>query len=199
METDDKKREFILSYLETQPNQVNLKVVRQLIEFSKNNNYAAPDILYELMLMDQTHEKILTATFDLDFVDGVKLFNNKADRWLTDRGQKYLQSLKLQESQSIHSNLDPGNAGDTNTAYDGYLTQLIACKDKMQTEADKVTLQEFTIDLRHLLTDSKKLEEGALNKFQPFIERNWRDLSTPMTPILVELSRRFLFAMAYDA
>ncbi|MCH4165965.1 MAG: hypothetical protein LKF37_14435, partial [Lentilactobacillus diolivorans] len=81
----------------------------------------------------------------------------------------------------------------------GYLTQLIACKDKMQTEADKVTLQEFTIDLRHLLTDSKKLEEGALNKFQPFIERNWRDLSTPMTPILVELSRRFLFAMAYDA
>lgn len=57
METDDKKREFILSYLETQPNQVNLKVVRQLIEFSKNNNYAAPDILYELMLMDQTHEK----------------------------------------------------------------------------------------------------------------------------------------------
>ncbi|MCV3740591.1 hypothetical protein OF387_05040 [Lentilactobacillus hilgardii] len=199
METDDKKREFILSYLETQPNQVNLKVVRQLIEFSKNNNYAAPDILYELMLMDQTHEKILTATFDLDFVDGVKLFNNKADRWLTDRGQKYLQSLKLQENQSIHSNLDPGNAGDTNTAYDGYLTQLIACKDKMQTEADKVTLQEFTIDLRHLLTDSKKLEEGALNKFQPFIERNWRDLSTPMTPILVELSRRFLFAMAYDA
>jgi hypothetical protein len=66
-------------------------------------------------------------------------------------------------------------------------------------ETDKVTLQEFTIDLRHLLTDNKKLEEGALNKFEPFMERNYRDLSTPMTPILVELARRFLFKMTYDA
>lgn len=103
------------------------------------------------------------------------------------------------ESHAIHAKFNTENVNDANTAYDGYLSQLIACKDKMQTEADKVTLQEFTIDLRHLLTDSKKLEEGALNKFQPFIERNWRELATPMTPILVELSRRFLFTMTYDA
>ncbi len=199
METDDKKREFILSYLETQVNQVNLKVVRQLIEFSKNNNYKAPDILSELTLMDQNHEKILTVTFDLDYVDGVKLFNNKADHWLTKHGQRYLQQLKLAETQALHVSLDTGNTASDDTTYDGYLTQLISCRDKMQTEADKVTLQEFTIDLRHLLTDSKKLEEGALNKFQPFIERNWRILSTPMTPILVELSRRFLFVTTYNA
>lgn len=199
MQTDDKKREFILSYLETQLNQVNLKVVRQLIEFGKNNNYSAPDILSELVSMDQKHEKILTATFELDYVDGVKLFSNNASHWLTPDGRNYLRQLKLQESHAIHSNFIPGDAGSTNTAYDGYLSQLIACKDKMQTEADKVTLQEFTIDLRHLLTDSKKLEEGALNKFQPFVERNWRDLATPMNPILVELSRRFLFTMASEA
>lgn len=198
MQTDDKKREFILSYLETQFNQVNLKVVRQLIEFGKNNNYSAPDILSELVSMDQKHEKILTATFELDYVDGVKLFSNKASHWLTSDGRNYLRKLKLQESHAIHSNFNAGDAGNTNTAYDGYLSQLIACKGKMQTEADKVTLQEFTIDLRHLLTDSKKLEEGALNKFQPFIERNWRDLATPMNPILVELSRRFLFTMASE-
>ncbi|GEP24647.1 hypothetical protein [Lentilactobacillus diolivorans] len=199
MKTDDKKREFILSYLETQLNQVNLKTVRQLIEFGKNNDYSAPDLLNELTIMDQKHERILTATFVLDFVDGVNLFNNKATSWLTAKGQKYLQSLKLKESQSIHSNFAPRKASGSETAYDGYLTQLIACKNKMQTEADKVTLQEFTIDLRHLLTDSKKLEEGALSKFQPFVERNYRDLSTPMTPILVELSRRFLFSRKYDA
>lgn len=199
MQTDNRKREFILSYLETQPHQINLKTVRQLIEFGKNNHFSAADILHELSLMDQKHEKILTATFELDYVDGVRLFNNKANHWLTEKGRQYLQELKLLESHAIHAKFNTENVNDANTAYDGYLSQLIACKDKMQTEADKVTLQEFTIDLRHLLTDSKKLEEGALNKFQPFIERNWRELATPMTPILVELSRRFLFTMTYDA
>lgn len=69
----------------------------------------------------------------------------------------------------------------------------------MQTESDQVTLQEFSLDLRHLLTDNKKLERGALNKFSPFVQRNWQELSTPMTPIFMELSRRFLFDKDYDA
>ena len=73
----DRKREFILSYLQTQPNQVNLKTIRQLIEFGKNNHYSAPEILNELLKMDQKHEAILTVTIDVDFVDGVNLFNNR--------------------------------------------------------------------------------------------------------------------------
>lgn len=199
LNSQNKKREFILSYLETQLNQVNLKTIRQLIEFGKSNDYSAPEILHELLKMDQKHEAILTVTLDVDFVDGVNLFNNNADRWLTPKGSKFLQALKVQESKSIHADLGQRTQHSSDTAYDGYLTQLIACKCKMQTETDKVTLQEFTIDLRHLLTDNKKLEEGALNKFEPFMERNYRDLSTPMTPILVELARRFLFKMTYDA
>lgn len=198
MSQNDKMREFILSYLETQPNQVSLQTVRKLIEYGKNNDYGAPDILTELLKMDDKHEGILAATFDVDFVDGVKLFNNKATRWLTPEGRKYLSDLKHGKNTQSDMKL----ADDDKKAaqkYDGYLQQLISAKGSMQTESDQVTLQEFSLDLRHLLTDNKKLERGALNKFNPFVERNWQELSTPMTPIFMELSRRFLFDKDYDA
>ena len=165
MSQTDKMREFILSYLETQPNQVNLATVRKLIGYGKNNDYSALNTLNELLVMDQKHEAILTAIFDVDFVD--ELSTNNKNR----AAQKY----------------------------DGYLAKLISAKATMQTEADQVTLQEFSLDLRHLLTDNKKLERGALNKFSPFVQRNWQELSTPMTPIFMELSRRFLFDKNYDA
>lgn len=198
MSQNDKMREFILSYLETQPNQVNLQTIRKLIEYGKNNDYGAPNILIELLKMDDKHEGILAATFDVDFVDGVKLFTNKATRWLTPEGLKYLSDLK--HGENAHSDIKLAD-DDKRTAqkYDGYLQQLISAKGNMQTESDQVTLQEFSLDLRHLLTDNKKLERGALNKFNPFVERNWQELSTPMTPIFMELSKRFLFDKDYDA
>ncbi|UOD77890.1 hypothetical protein MTO92_09525 [Lentilactobacillus kefiri] len=90
MEFEDRMREFILSFLETQPNQVNLKTVQKLIDYGKNNNYRAPRILNELAKLDQKHEQVLTATFDIDFVDGVKLFDNHATKWLTPKGEAYL-------------------------------------------------------------------------------------------------------------
>lgn len=199
MSQNDKMREFILSYLETQPNQVNLATVRKLIGYGTNNDYGAPDILKQLLAMDQNHEAILTATFDVDFVDGVKLFNNKATRWLTAKGTKYFQNLKHGSVGQSTIHLSANNEKHTTQKYDGYLSQLISAKNVMQTESDQVTLQEFSLDLRHLLTDNKKLERGALNKFSPFVQRNCQELSTPMTPIFMELSRRFLFDKDYDA
>ncbi|MCB5223199.1 hypothetical protein [Lactiplantibacillus pentosus] len=199
MSQTDKMREFILSYLETQPNQVNLATVRKLIGYGKNNDYSVPNILNELLVMDQKHEAILTAIFDVDFVDGVKLFNNQATRWLTPKGINYLQELKHGSASQPTIQLSTNNKNRAAQKYDGYLAQLISAKATMQTEADQVTLQEFSLDLRHLLTDNKKLECGALNKFSPFVQRNWQELSTPMTPIFMELSRRFLFDKNYDA
>lgn len=193
MNQNEKMREFILSCLETQPNQVNLQTIRKLIDYGKNNDYGATDILRELEKMDYKHEGILTATFDIDFVDGVKLFNNKADRWLTAKGVTYLQRLTHDEATGNGLKLPNDQDKITAKKYDGYLQQMICAKHEMQTEADQVTLQEFSLELRHLLTDNKELERGALSKFRPFIQRNWQELSTPMTPILIELSRRFLF------
>lgn len=198
MEFEDRMREFILSFLETQPNQVNLKTVQKLIDYGKNNNYRAPQILNELAKMDQKHEQVLTATFDIDFVDGVKLFDNHADNWLTDKGTAYLKELKHQQSNSDTVDFPKEEAQLETTQFDGYLTQLTAIRSTLKSQSEKVTLQEFALELRHLLTDTKKLDKGALNKFKPFVDRNWNELSTPMTPILVELSRRFLIENSYD-
>ncbi|UOD77891.1 hypothetical protein MTO92_09530 [Lentilactobacillus kefiri] len=84
------------------------------------------------------------------------------------------------------------------TQFDGYLSQLTSISGSLKSHSEKVTLQEFALELRHLLADTKKLDKGALNKFKPFVDRNWNQLSMPMTPILVELSRRFLIENSYD-
>ena len=73
MEFEDRMREFILSFLDTQPNHVDLKTVQKLIDYGKNNKYTAPMLLTQLNQMDDAHEKVLTVTFDVDFIDGVKL------------------------------------------------------------------------------------------------------------------------------
>lgn len=198
MEFEDRMREFILSFLETQPNQVNLKTVQKLIDYGKNNNYRAPRILNELAKLDQKHEQVLTATFDIDFVDGVKLFDNHATKWLTPKGEAYLQELKQQQSKNDAINFPHEEAVSEATQFDGYLSQLTSISGSLKSQSEKVTLQEFALELRHLLADTKKLDKGALNKFKPFVDRNWNQLSMPMTPILVELSRRFLIENSYD-
>ncbi|WP_283679294.1 hypothetical protein [Lentilactobacillus sp. Marseille-Q4993] len=195
MDESEKMREFILSYLDTQVNNVNLKTVRQLIDFGKNNQFSAPSILKELLVMDKKHEGILSATFEIDYVDGVNLFNNSASHWLTDTGKEYFQKLKERSTQSAENSFMESEPDSFENEYDGYLNQLLSAKTKMQSEKDKITLQEFTLELRHLLTDNKQLTQNSLEKFQPFINRNWKELSTPMMPILVELSKRFLFAI----
>lgn len=198
MEFEDRMREFILSFLETQPNHVNLKTVQTLIDYGKNNYYRAPKILNELAKMDQKHEQVLTTTFDVDFVDGVKLFDNHATKWLTEKGSAYLQELKHQQSTADKIDLPHEDAVSEATQFDGYLSQLTSVKNSLKSQSEKVTLQEFALELRHLLADTKKLDKGVLNKFKPFVDRNWNELSTPMTPILVELSRRFLIEKSYD-
>lgn len=198
MEFEDRMREFVLSFLETQSDQVNLKTVQTLIDYGKNNNYRAPKILNELAKMDQKHEEVLTATFDVDFVDGVKLFDNHASKWLTKKGSNYLQELKHEQSKNDTIDFPQEDALSDATQFDGYLAQLTSIRSSLKSQSDKVTLQEFALELRHLLADTKKLDKGALNKFKPFVDRNWNELSTPMTPILVELSRRFLIENSYD-
>lgn len=179
-------REFILSFLDTQPNHVDLKTVQKLIDYGKNNKYTAPMLLTQLNQMDDAHEKVLTVTFDVDFIDGVKLFNNHATKWLTDKGKAETIDFPKDDTQT------------ESTEFDGYLSQLMSVGKSMKSQSERLTLQEFALELRHLLTDTKKLDKGALNKFKPFVDRNWNELSTPMTPILVELSRRFLIENSYD-
>ena len=198
MEFEDKMREFILSFLETQPNQVNLKTVQKLIDYGKNNHYTAPKILNELYKMDQKHEQVLTATLDVDYVDGVKLFSNHAEKWLTPKGSAYLDQLKHLQNKADTMDFPGKTEIYENTDFDGYLSQLTSDSKTLKSQSERLTLQEFALELRHLLTDTKKLDKGALNKFKPFVDRNWTSLSTPMTPILVELSRRFLIENSYD-
>ncbi|MCT2899917.1 hypothetical protein FCF16_11310 [Lentilactobacillus buchneri] len=191
-------REFILSFLDTQPNHVDLKTVQKLIDYGKNNKYTAPMLLTQLNQMDDAHEKILTVTFDVDFIDGVKLFNNHATKWLTDKGKAYIQELKRAQSKAETIDFPKDDTQTESTEFDGYLSQLMSVGKSMKSQSERLTLQEFALELRHLLTDTKKLDKGALNKFKPFVDRNWNELSTPMTPILVELSRRFLIENSYD-
>ncbi|AFS00947.1 hypothetical protein LBUCD034_1958 [Lentilactobacillus buchneri subsp. silagei CD034] len=191
-------REFILSFLDTQPNHVDLKTVQKLIDYGKNNKYTAPMLLTQLNQMDDAHEKILTVTFDVDFIDGVKLFNNHATKWLTDKGKAYIQELKRAQSKAETIDFPKDDTQTESTEFDGYLSQLMSVVKSMKSQSERLTLQEFALELRHLLTDTKKLDKGALNKFKPFVDRNWNELSTPMTPILVELSRRFLIENSYD-
>ncbi|BEJ52142.1 hypothetical protein [Lentilactobacillus buchneri] len=198
MEFEDRMREFILSFLDTQPNHVDLKTVQKLIDYGKNNKYTAPMLLTQLNQMDDAHEKILTVTFDVDFIDGVKLFNNHATKWLTDKGKAYIQELKRAQSKAETIDFPKDDTQTESTEFDGYLSQLMSVGKSMKSQSERLTLQEFALELRHLLTDTKKLDKGALNKFKPFVDRNWNELSTPMTPILVELSRRFLIENSYD-
>ncbi|WP_258431355.1 hypothetical protein [Lentilactobacillus buchneri] len=198
MEFEDRMREFILSFLDTQPNHVDLKTVQKLIDYGKNNKYTAPMLLTQLNQMDDAHEKILTVTFDVDFIDGVKLFNNHATKWLTDKGKAYIQELKRAQSKAETIDFPKDDTQTESTEFDGYLSQLMSVVKSMKSQSERLTLQEFALELRHLLTDTKKLDKGALNKFKPFVDRNWNELSTPMTPILVELSRRFLIENSYD-
>lgn len=191
-------REFILSFLDTQPNHVDLKTVQKLIDYGKNNKYTAPMLLTQLNQMDDAHEKVLTVTFDVDFIDGVKLFNNHATKWLTDKGKAYIQELKRAQSKAETIDFPKDDTQTESTKFDGYLSQLMSVGKSMKSQSEHLTLQEFALELRHLLTDTKKLDKGALNKFKPFVDRNWNELSTPMTPILVELSRRFLIENSYD-
>ncbi len=191
-------REFILSFLDTQPNHVDLKTVQKLIDYGKNNKYTAPMLLTQLNQMDDAHEKVLTVTFDVDFIDGVKLFNNHATKWLTDKGKAYIQELKRAQSKAETIDFPKDDTQTESTEFDGYLSQLMSVGKSMKSQSERLTLQEFALELRHLLTDTKKLDKGALNKFKPFVDRNWNELSTPMTPILVELSRRFLIENSYD-
>lgn len=191
-------REFILSFLDTQPNHVDLKTVQKLIDYGKNNKYTAPMLLTQLNQMDDAHEKVLTVTFDVDFIDGVKLFNNHATKWLTDKGKAYIQELKRAQSKAETIDFPKDDTQTESTEFDGYLSQLMSVGKSMKSQSERLTLQEFALKLRHLLTDTKKLDKGALNKFKPFVDRNWNELSTPMTPILVELSRRFLIENSYD-
>lgn len=191
-------REFILSFLDTQPNHVDLKTVQKLIDYGKNNKYTAPILLTQLNQMDDAHEKVLTVTFDVDFIDGVKLFNNHATKWLTDKGKAYIQELKRAQSKAETIDFPKDDTQTESTEFDGYLSQLMSVGKSMKSQSERLTLQEFALELRHLLTDTKKLDKGALNKFKPFVDRNWNELSTPMTPILVELSRRFLIENSYD-
>lgn len=198
MEFEDRMREFILSFLDTQPNHVDLKTVQKLIDYGKNNKYTAPMLLTQLNQMDDAHEKILTVTFDVDFIDGVKLFNNHATKWLTDKGKAYIQELKRAQNKAETIDFPKDDTQTESTEFDGYLSQLMSVGKSMKSQSERLTLQEFALELRHLLTDTKKLDKGALNKFKPFVDRNWNELSTPMTPILVELSRRFLIENSYD-
>lgn len=191
-------REFILSFLDTQPNHVDLKTVQKLIDYGKNNKYTAPMLLTQLNQMDDAHEKVLTVTFDVDFIDGVKLFNNHATKWLTDKGKAYIQELKRAQSKAETIDFPKDDTQTESTEFDGYLSQLMSVGKSMKSQSERLTLQEFALELRHLLTDTKKLDKGALNKFKPFVDRYWNELSTPMTPILVELSRRFLIENSYD-
>ncbi|AEB74118.1 hypothetical protein KE627_03500 [Lentilactobacillus buchneri] len=191
-------REFILSFLDTQPNHVDLKTVQKLIDYGKNNKYTAPMLLTQLNQMDDAHEKVLTVTFDVDFIDGVKLFNNHATKWLTDKGKAYIQELKRAQNKAETIDFPKDDTQTESTEFDGYLSQLMSVGKSMKSQSERLTLQEFALELRHLLTDTKKLDKGALNKFKPFVDRNWNELSTPMTPILVELSRRFLIENSYD-
>lgn len=191
-------REFILSFLDTQPNHVDLKTVQKLIDYGKNNKYTTPMLLTQLNQMDDAHEKVLTVTFDVDFIDGVKLFNNHATKWLTDKGKAYIQELKRAQSKAETIDFPKDDTQTESTEFDGYLSQLMSVGKSMKSQSERLTLQEFALELRHLLTDTKKLDKGALNKFKPFVDRNWNELSTPMTPILVELSRRFLIENSYD-
>lgn len=148
--------------------------------------------------MDDAHEKVLTVTFDVDFIDGVKLFNNHATKWLTDKGKAYIQELKRAQNKAETIDFPKDDTQTESTEFDGYLSQLMSVGKSMKSQSERLTLQEFALELRHLLTDTKKLDKGALNKFKPFVDRNWNELSTPMTPILVELSRRFLIENSYD-
>ncbi|GEP14552.1 hypothetical protein [Lentilactobacillus buchneri] len=198
MEFEDRMREFILSFLDTQPNHVDLKTVQKLIDYGKNNKYTAPMLLTQLNQMDDAHEKVLTVTFDVDFIDGVKLFNNHATKWLTDKGKAYIQELKRAQNKAETIDFPKDDTQTESTEFDGYLSQLMSVGKSMKSQSERLTLQEFALELRHLLTDTKKLDKGALNKFKPFVDRNWNELSTPMTPILVELSRRFLIENSYD-
>lgn len=198
MEFEDRMREFILSFLDTQPNHVDLKTVQKLIDYGKNNKYTAPMLLTQLNQMDDAHEKVLTVTFDVDFIDGVKLFNNHATKWLTDKGKAYIQELKRAQSKAETIDFPKDDTQTESTEFDGYLSQLMSVGKSMKSQSERLTLQEFALELRHLLTDTKKLDKGALNKFKPFVDRNWNELSAPMTPILAELSRRFLIENSYD-
>lgn len=198
MEFEDRMREFILSFLDTQPNHVDLKTVQKLIDYGKNNKYTAPMLLTQLNQMDDAHEKVLTVTFDVDFIDGVKLFNNHATKWLTDKGKAYIQELKRAQNKAETIDFPKDDTQTESTEFDGYLSQLMSVGKSMKSQSERLTLQEFALELRHLLTDTKKLDKGALNKFKPFVDRNWNELSNPMTPILVELSRRFLIENSYD-
>ncbi len=189
MDNNQKMREFILSYLDTQVNEINLKTVHKLVNYGKNNEFNAPDILAELLKMDYMHEKLLNSYFEIDFIDGVNLFANHASEWLTESGKACLEELKKANDIDHLSTIQ----ATSDSEFEGYLSQLLNAKNKMLNERDKITLQEFIIELRHLLSENKVLEKNALSKFQPFISRNWQILSTPMMPILVELSRRFLF------
>lgn len=198
MEFEDRMREFILSFLDTQPNHVDLKTVQKLIDYGKNNKYTAPMLLTQLNQMDDAHEKVLTVTFDVDFIDGVKLFNNHATKWLTDKGKAYIQELKRAQNKAETIDFPKDDTQTESTEFDGYLSQLMSVGKSMKSQSERLTLQEFALELRHLLTDTKKLDKGALNKFKPFVDRNWNELSAPMTPILAELSRRFLIENSYD-
>ncbi len=199
MGLQEKKREFILSYLTTLTHQINLKTVQKLIDFGKNNNYTPPEILQELSQMDAAHEKILTATFELDFIYGTKLFNHDATQWLSPQGGTYLKKLQRQESANRQRELDLDRPAKADDIYDQYLRQMLGYRAKMANKTDQLTLQEFAIDLRHLLIASKKIEAGALSKFQPFLERNYASLAQPLTPVLAELAKRFMVNRDYEA
>ncbi|MCD2257294.1 hypothetical protein ACNAN0_01615 [Agrilactobacillus fermenti] len=196
MNPSEKKREFLLSFLDTQANQVNLKTIRRLIEFGKNNYYTVPEILTELVSMDQKHEKILTITLIVDYIGGAKLFNNDATHWLTASGKAYLQRLKAEEAHQHQQSLPEQFVSAVNYdahIYEQLLTQLMQFKNDLPTEKDRVLLQELALDLRHLLTGSKTLERGSLSKFKHFINLNWDKFSPYLEPILLEFARVLLF------
>ncbi|MCI1882178.1 MAG: hypothetical protein LKI94_08310 [Sporolactobacillus sp.] len=80
-----------------------------------------------------------------------------------------------------------------NNGIEDCLNQLLTLKSKMRNDQDKVTLQEFIIELRHLLNSNDPPKRGALKKFNKFIDKVWPTLSPIIFPVLSELAKRFLF------
>ncbi|WP_268913457.1 hypothetical protein [Lentilactobacillus sp. SPB1-3] len=186
-----KMREFILTYLSTQANKINLQIVKNLINYGKNNNFTATSILNELFEMDSKHSGWLNATIEIDYVDGVILFSNHATEWLSPSGYSYLHEIQSYKEQNDFNS----SKEHLTNKFEKELNSLLKTKVKLKNEHDKVTLQELIIELRHNLNqnDHDQLKINSLKKFKPFVSDNWDTLSEPMKPILVELANRFLF------
>lgn len=211
MRPSQKQRLYILDYLSSTKDGVNMNTLKKLLDSASKKGYSDTETFNIIASMGRDQDDLLTIQI-VKNVDGGGTMVVHENYWLTPKGKDYIYDLQHSEPEEAYD-LMPDENDINNTSNDqqtkgrnsamysrqdserinNSIHQILQLKEQLPDRDDKIQLEELSALLRKLLSGEEQPKTGLLRKYHGFLDRTHKITSPVVSPIIVEAFSPLIF------